>query len=119
MIKFLPETKGNLLAIKMSGTILEEDYERCLAEAESMLDRERVEHLLLDWEHLQGWAPGARSAGTWFGMQHRALVGRVAVIADEKWADEVVRVTDIHRAAEVRRFSPADRAAAFAWISKA
>jgi hypothetical protein len=119
MIEFLPETKGNLLAIKMSSTMIEEDYEKCLAEAESRFDRERVEHLLLDWENLQGWAPGARSAGTWFGMHYRALVGRVAIIADEKWADEVLRVTDIYRAAEVRRFSPVDRAAAFAWISKA
>jgi hypothetical protein len=118
MIEFLPETKGNLLAIKMSGTILEEDYERCFEEAESMLDRERVEHILLDWEHLQGWVPGARSVGTWFGMHYRALVGRVAIIADEKWADEVLRIIDIYRAANVRRFSPADRAAALAWISK-
>lgn len=116
MIEFLPETKGNLVAIKMSGTITEEDYERCLSEADSIFDRDRIEHLILDWEHLKGWAPGARSAGTWFGMHYRALVGRVAIIAKEKWADEILRVTDIYRAAEVRRFSPADRAAAFAWI---
>jgi SpoIIAA-like len=116
MIEFLSETKGNLMAIKMSGTIREEDYERFLSEADAIFDRERIEHLVLDWEHLKGWAPGARSAGTWFGMHYRASVGRVAVIADEKWADEVLRVTDIHRAADVRQFAPEKRATAFAWV---
>jgi stage II sporulation SpoAA-like protein len=44
------------------------------------------------------------------------MVGRVAVIADEKWADEVLRITDIFKAATVRRFAPSERTAAFAWI---
>jgi hypothetical protein len=116
MIELLPETKGNLIAIKMSGTITEEDIDRYFAEADAIFDRERVEHLVLDWEHLRGWAPGARSVGTWFAMHHRALVGRIGIVADEKWADEVLRITDIFKAVTVRQFAPSERAAAFAWI---
>jgi hypothetical protein len=116
MIELLPETKGNLIAIKMSGTITEEDFDRYFAEANAIFNRERVEHLVFDWEHLKGWAPGARSVGTWIGMHHRALVGRVAIIADEKWADEALRITDIFKAATVRQFAPNERAAVFAWI---
>lgn len=115
MMEFLPETGGNLMAIRMSGTITEDDYDRCLAQADSAAP-EHVEHLLLDWEHLQGWAPGARSVGTWFGLHYRALIGRVAIIADAQWADEVVRITDIYKAAEVRRFAPDKRELAFAWV---
>ena len=100
----------------MSGTITEEDFDRYFAEANAIFNRERVEHLVFDWEHLKGWAPGARSVGTWIGMHHRALVGRVAVIADEKWADEALRITDIFKAATVRQFAPNERAAVFAWI---
>ena len=36
---------------------------------------------------------GARSVGTWIGMHHRAL----PFIADEKWADEALRITDIFK----------------------
>jgi hypothetical protein len=67
MMELLPETSGNLMAIKMSGTITEDDYDRCLSEAD-VVAGEHIEHLVLDWEHLQGWAPGARSVGTWFGL---------------------------------------------------
>jgi hypothetical protein len=63
-------------------------------ESEIILEKERVEHLLLDWEDLDGWAKEARTVGTWFGMHHRALVGRVAIIADDKWAHKVLRITN-------------------------
>src|SRR5512132_944756 len=116
MIDLLPESKGNLIALKMSGTVTENDEDRYFEKAEIMLEKERVEYLLFDCEHLEGWAPGARSVGTWFGMHHRAMVGRVSIFADEKWADEVLRITDIFKAATVRRFAPSERGAAFAWI---
>ena len=41
---------------------------------------------------------------------------RVAIIADAKWADEVMRVTDIYKAANVRQFAPDKRAMAFDWV---
>jgi hypothetical protein len=116
MIELMPETKGNLIAIRMSGTVTEADQDACFDKVDAILSRERVEHMLLDWSQLDGWAKGARSTGTWFGMHHRALVGRVAILADEKWADETLRITDIFNAASVKRFPPSERQAAFGWI---
>jgi hypothetical protein len=116
MIELLPETQGNLIAVRMSGTITEEDQDAYFAKAEAILAAERVEHLLLDWSQLDGWAKGARSAGTWFGMHHRALVGRVAILANDKWADETLRITDIFHAATVQRFPPTERVTALDWI---
>jgi hypothetical protein len=118
MIELLPETKGRLIALKMSGTVTEEDQDRTFERAVAIFDAERVEHLLLDWEDLDGWAQGARSAGTWFGLHHRALIGRVAIIAEDKWAEEAMRIADIFQAVPVRRFLPAKRLDAFAWINE-
>ena len=116
MIELLPESQGNLIVIKMSGTVTEADQDACLEEAEAIFDKETVEIVLFDWEHLDGWEKGARSSGTWFGMHHRALVARVAIIADDRWADETLRITDIFKTATVRRFVPADRAEALRWL---
>ena len=79
----------------------------------ALLTTEEAERLL---KTLDGWAKGARSAGTWFGMHHRALVGRVAILAAEKWDDEVLRVTDVFKTATVRRFPPSERTAALEWV---
>jgi hypothetical protein len=46
------------------------------------------------------------------------VVGRVAIIADEKWADEIVRITDIYKGANVRQFAPEKRALAFDWARR-
>jgi hypothetical protein len=46
MIELLPETRGNVIAVKMSETITEEDFGKYFAEADVIFDRERVEHLV-------------------------------------------------------------------------
>lgn len=118
MIEMLPQTKGNLVAIRMVGVVTEQDQESWFEKAEPILVQEKIEHLLLDWSQLEGWAKGARSTGTWFGMHHWALVRRVAIVAEDKWADETLRITDIFKAATVRRFPPAERQAALEWIGE-
>jgi hypothetical protein len=117
MIEILPETGGKLIAVKMSGTVTEEQQNPYFEEAAAIFARERVENLLLDWSDLDGWEQGARSAGTWFGLHHRALIGRIAILAPERWDDESLRIADIFNAATVRRFSPADRAQAIVWLT--
>jgi SpoIIAA-like len=119
MIELLPETHGTVIAVKMAGTVTEAEMEEYAKQADRVYEQERVERLLLDWSELDGWAPGARSTGTWFGMHHRALVSRVAVVADDKWADETLRIVDIFRASSVRRFPPVEREKAFAWLCEA
>lgn len=118
MIELLPETEGKLIALRMSGIVTEEDQERWFEQAEPIIAGNRIELLLLDWSALEGWAKGARSSGTWFGMHHRASIKRVAIVADEKWADETLRITDIFNGAAVHRFLPAERQAALDWIGK-
>ncbi len=118
MIEVRSEADGGLITVRMAGTVTEDDQENQFSKVEAQPDSERVERVLLDWSDLDGWGPGARSAGTWFGMHHWALVGRIAILADAKWDDEVLRITDVYRAAAVRRFSPAERHAAMDWLLK-
>ncbi|MBL8666493.1 MAG: STAS/SEC14 domain-containing protein [Rhodospirillales bacterium] len=116
MIEVVSEADGGLITVRMSGTVTETDQEQQFSKVQQRPDSERVERVLLDWSELDGWGPGARSAGTWFGMHHWALVGRIAILADDKWSDEVLRITDVYRAATVRRFPPSDRRAAIDWL---
>jgi len=116
MIDVTSETGSNLVIVRMSGTVTEEDQQRPFEKMAAAAATERVERVLLDWSDLQGWAPGARSSGTWFGMHHWALVGRIAILAERKWEDEVMRITDVYRAATVRRFGTSERQAALDWL---
>lgn len=117
MIEILPETAGNLIAIKLSGMVSESDFDASASEIAPIVEDERTKLVLVDWSDLEGWEPGAKSVGTWFGMHHWATIHRIAILADQKWDDERQRIADIFKAAVVRRFSPQERASALEWLN--
>lgn len=108
---------GRVIVIKMTGLINEAEIDGCNEEFLATFERETLYRLLFDWQDLEGWEKGARIAGTSAGLRHWATIRRVAVIADAKWDDEILRITDIYRAADVQRFSPEEREAALAWLN--
>ena len=107
MIELLPETGGRLIALKMSGTVTEEDQDQVLRDGRShpRYGAGRASSARLGRPRRLG-ARARAPSGTWFGLHHRALIGRVAIIAEDKWADEAMRITDIFQAVPVRRFLP-------------
>ncbi|MCP5364828.1 MAG: STAS/SEC14 domain-containing protein [Hyphomicrobiales bacterium] len=117
MIEILPETAGNVIAIKLSGMISEADFDASASEIAPLVEDERTNLALVDWSELEGWEPGAKSVGTWFGMHHWATIRRIAILADRKWDDERQRIADIFKAADVRRFSPQERDTALQWLT--
>jgi hypothetical protein len=119
MIEVVPDPGDQLIAIRMSGLITEADIDACNDRLDAVFGAEQLYRVLLDWEGLEGWEKGAKSVGTWFGMRHWATVRRLAILADERWEDERLRIADIYRAAEVSRFPPARRAEAVAWLNAA
>lgn len=117
MIEILPETAGNVIAIKLSGMVSEADFDVCSSELAPLVEAERTNRVLLDWSSLDGWETGAKSVGTWFGMHHWATIHRIAILAERKWDDERQRIADIFKAAVVRRFSPQERDTALEWLT--
>ena len=87
MIDLLPETTGNLITIRMSGTVTEEDQDGWLPRRRRYL-ADNKSSICFSTGGI--WRDGARVAlhRHRFGMHHRALIGQVAIIADERWADE-------------------------------
>ena len=118
MIEVLPESSSSFLALKISGMVSEEDAERFGELLEALLQDEKTDSLLLDWQSLEGWAPGAKSLATWFGMHNWSTMRRVAVVAAARWEDEKTRIADIYKRAEVRLFPPAKRVEAIDWARR-
>lgn len=117
MIEIGLDGAGRVIVIKMTGLISEAEIDGCNEEFVDAFENETQRRLLLDWQELKGWEKGAKTAGTWVGMRHWATIRRVAVVADAKWDEEILRIADIYRAAEVQRFSPQKREAALAWLN--
>jgi len=98
MIELLPETEGNIVALFAS-----------LSEKERM-------RAFVDYDGLEGFEPGVKSAGLSFELRHRALVERIAFVCAADLQDEVDRMADIFKMAAVKRFDPAQRDDAWNWL---
>ncbi len=119
MIEVQTEDNGRRVVVQMSGLITESEIDHCSDLLAESVGAASAQTVLLDWTELQGWAKGAKTVGTWVGMRHWGGVRRVAVLADAAWEDETLRIADIYKVAEVRRFPAAERADAIAWLASA
>jgi hypothetical protein len=119
MLELLPETKDNIVAFKATGilTVIDEDSITPTLEDmfESLSEKQRM-RAFVDYEGLKGFEPGVKTAGLSFELRHRAQVERIAFVCGKNLQDEVDRMADIFKVAEVRRFDPASRDDAWNWL---
>lgn len=119
MIELLPETKGNIVAFRATGILTVVDEDSITPALEDMFDslseKQRM-RAFVDYVGLEGFEPGVKSAGLSFELRHRALVERIAFVCAADLQDEVDRMADIFKLAEVKRFDPASRDDAWNWL---
>ena len=126
MIKVSVEEESRILTIQADGMISEADIDGAMNTLEERYPElgvriagsaKRRFAILLDWERLEGWEMGAKTVGTLTGKMLTDIVGRVAIVADERWRDEEERISDIgKKEGEVRFFPVAGRLDALAWL---
>jgi SpoIIAA-like len=116
MFQLLPETRDNLIAVKMFGVVSAADYEQFMPNIEDLIARAAPALAFVDWEDFDGWAADAEWYSFWYRVTNRRAFERVAIVARETWQDEVAHVARLLDRAEVRRFEPAEHVAAWAWI---
>ena len=118
MYKLVPESDGIVVTFKAIGMLSDSDYDSLDKDMDALVSEHPFVRVLVDWEKLEGWEPGAKTASTWFGHVHNELIQRMAIVADRKWNDEVNRIRDVVAPTEVRAFAPSKRDAAMAWLTQ-
>ena len=119
MLELLPETRDNIVAFKATGilTVIDEDsITPTLEDMFNFLSEKKRMRAFVDYAELEGFEPGVKSAGLSFELRHRALVERIAFVCTMDLQDEVDRMADIFKVAEVKRFDPAQRDDAWNWL---
>jgi hypothetical protein len=128
MMTIKPDEANRFLMIEARGVISEADINSAFADLESRYPQVSVRlrggtgvpiGVFVDWEHLTGWEKGAKTLGTITGKTLGDVVHKVAIVADEKWRDEVPRIADMGKQSEVRFFSVESRDEAWRWITGA
>ncbi len=128
MIKVTTDEATRTLIVEAHGIVSEADIESGLDNLQERYPQVGVRlsggtkggiRMFLDWEHLQGWEQGAKTAGTMAGKMMSDVVHRVAVVADAKWKAEEERLADVGKRATVRFFALDQRDKAMQWLQEA
>jgi hypothetical protein len=122
------EIEGKTIVITMTGNVSDTDWDAAVSTLEEKLGRQALVHfalpkspklhVLMDWENLERWERGTRSTCTWFCMGNQDMIDRLAVIADDKWRDEIERLVDIYKNAQVNFYFPVQREHAVKWLEQ-
>ena len=128
MMTIKPDEANRVLVIETRGMVSEADIDKAFADLEERYPQVSVRlrggtgvpiGVFVDWEHLTGWEKGVKTLGTITGKTLGDVVHKVAIVADEKWRDEVPRIADMGKQSEVRFFSVESRDEAWRWITGA
>lgn len=120
MFEILPQSEGANIAVKASGIISESDYEAMLPEFERRCKKQLRFRLLLDWEHLEGWDEGATGVSFGARFMHRLRCERLAILSDDpRRLSDIEELRSLLKSGELRVFLPAERDAAWSWLTHA
>lgn len=125
MIKVTTDEATRILTVEMHGMVSEADIETALDNLQERFPQVGVRlsggtkggiSVLQDWQNLEGWEQGAKTAGTMAGKMLSDVIHRVAVVADAKWKAEQERLADVAKRADVRFFKLDQRDKAMQWL---
>ena len=118
MFEFLPQTKRDLVALRLSGTLDRGDYERILTEIRKRLQAFGSLRLYWQMENFHGWTVGGIWEESIFDARHAWEFTRVAMVGEKRWQEWMTKLMKPFTSAEVKYFDVTERERALAWISE-
>lgn len=118
MIEIMPESAGNMLAVKPNGKLTAVDYERVFIPAlEKLLESHGCFRVLFNLTSgFEGWEAGAAWDDAKFALKHRNDMEKVAVVGGPKWVKWSTTIAGHLMGGEVETFSEDELAKAMEWI---
>ena len=120
MFEILPESKGDLLAIKASGKLTAEDYEQTLLPKLEQLFRKhgRLNMLVQFSDDFAGWAS---TTAAWddmkIGLQHGGDFEKFALVGGPEWIGWGAKLFGMFVPGQIRLFPDEAREQAMSWLS--
>lgn len=121
MFEILPESKGNLLAIKASGKLTANDYEQVLLpKLEHLFKQHKRLKMLVEFsDDFAGWAS---TAAAWddmkIGLQHGGDFESFAIVGGPEWVGWSAKLFGMFVRGEIRLFAKGGGDEALSWLNE-
>ena len=85
MLQIIPVSEGNTIAVRASGKLSHEDYQKFIPELEKHVKEFGKVTLLFEFDNFTGWDLEAAKDDFKYGMKHLADFERIAMVGDKAW----------------------------------
>lgn len=118
MIEILPESNGNIIAARASGTLSGQDYNEVLIPRleKVMAEKGKVRFLLDLGQDFKGWTLEALWDDAKFGWGSRNHFEKVALVGGSLWMELGAKAGGLLMGGELRTFDHDHRQEAWDWI---
>jgi hypothetical protein len=118
MLRELDDSGDRVIALKLSGKLHDEDYDRFVPLVERAIASQGKTRMLILFEDFYGWNPHALWDDIAFEAAHQDRIERIAMVGDADWRSWMDKVSGPFSTATVRHFAPGDEAEARTWLSQ-
>ena len=116
MFQFIPVHEENTYAVRVSGKLDHEDYQKFLPELEELLEENEKISLLIEFDDFHGADLSAIKDDFNFGRKHNDDFEKLAVVGDKKWLKWMTLLSRPFVKAEIKYFERPDLQSAWDWI---
>jgi nucleotide-binding universal stress UspA family protein len=117
MLQFIPVFDGNTIAIRASGQLTGEDYQKFLPQLEQQINQLGKVSLLFELDNFFGWDLDAAKEDIKFGMKHLSDFDRIAIVGDKSWEHWMAVIAKpFLLSCEVRYFNRENLQDAWDWL---
>lgn len=119
MITIMPESTPQMLAVKATGTLTDEDYvDIWIPALEKIIEEYEVANALFFMdEEFEGWDMKAAWEDAKFGIKHRNHFARIAIVGGPKWVQWGAKVGELMMDCKLNTYAPEDLKKALEWAA--
>ncbi len=116
MIKEIPLNESHILALRISGKLVEDDYTHFLPRLEKILQKEKKVSLLLILEDFEGWTAKAALKDIRTGWMHDDDFLRIAIVGENNWQKLIASFGNLFMDTKIRYFN--EQSDAIEWLKQ-
>lgn len=116
MLQLLEESKGDLVAFRISGDVDKNDYNVMLPVLEEKIKQHGKIRVYAEVQDVEAYSLRALYDEVKFDVTHAANFSRAAIVGDSAWIDWLTVMARPFTTANIKYFDFSQREAAWEWI---
>ena len=120
MIEIMPESEGNVLAVKATGKLTAADYEDVFIPKLKEVIEEQGKARMVFYlsETFEGWELGAAWDDAKFGTKHMHEFDKIALVGGPKWVQWGTRLSAHFIRGQIKSFPVSEIEPALEWVKE-